>query len=501
MNNTILQHIIYSSKFIIPEIMLTCGIIGLILLNIISKAKKHCPYTIITVVTLITALITTIPMLFMPEHSIYFNMLLIDKFSIFFRILFIISSIFLTLISINTKELENNNLLEYYVLIISMLIGMNLLASANNLLMIYLSLEMISIPSYILTGYLKNKRFSLEASLKYIIYGAMSSAIMLYSFTYIYGFTNTLTLNEIKQAILSSNIPSQFLLFFIILTMVGIGFKLSLVPFHFWTPDVYQGAPTPISAHLSIASKAAAFALLLRIFLSSLATPSLNNIITIGAPWINLIAILSVITMTLGNVIALVQKDIKRLLAYSTIAHAGYMIMGLVALNNDGVSAILFYLIAYLIMNLGSFYTAILLYPSVGSYNIGDYKGLWNRNSAATIAMAFFMLSLVGIPPFIGFFAKFILFAAIINAGWFWLAVVAVINSVVSLYYYVYIIKVMVIDTAQQTKPILIPKIAYSLVIILAILNLIFGPAFKPFQQFAKNSTSICNVNSYCIQK
>jgi NADH-quinone oxidoreductase subunit N len=368
--------------------------------------------------------------------------------------------------------------------------------------MIYLALEMVSIPSYILTGYIKNKQIPLEASLKYIIYGAMSSGIMLYSFTYIYGLTNEITLNGIARVIYTSQIPAQFILFLIILMMVGIGFKLSLVPFHFWTPDIYQGAPTPITAHLSVASKAAGFALLLRMFFSAFSAISEGGRIAIGAPWINLIAIFAVITMTLGNVVALVQKDIKRLLAYSTIAHAGYMIMGLVTLNEEGISAILFYLISYLIMNLGAFYTATALYHSIGSYNIEDYKGLWKNKPIAVIAMAFFMLSLVGIPPFIGFFAKFILFAAVINAGWIWLAVIAVINSVVSLYYYVYVIKVMVVDYPdKQPQSITIPKLAYSLVIILALINLIAGPAFKPFYQFSKNSAKICNANSQCMSK
>ncbi len=205
--------------------------------------------------------------------------------------------------------------------------------------------------------------------------------------------------------------------------------------------------------------------------------------------------------MTLGNVVALVQKDIKRLLAYSTIAHAGYMLMGLITLNQEGITAILFYLICYMIMNLGAFYTAILLYPSTGSYHIESYKGLWRRKPAAAIFMAFFMLSLVGIPPFIGFFAKFILFAAVINAGWIWLAVVAVINSVVSLYYYVYVIKVMVVDQSESEQKILVPKLAYVIIIILSLANLIMGPAFKPFQAFAKNSSTICNVNSKCFTK
>jgi len=499
MQENFLSQIKYSSLYVIPEIILTIGILFLILLSVIKKNKNYLLYSLFAFVIVAISLFVVISNFSLEENYVYFDMIVIDKFSLFFKTLFTISTLFLILVSMEGTELSDYSPAEYFILILSMLIGMNLLASSNNLIMIYLSLEMLSVASYLLSGYLKRRKDSLEASLKYVIYGATSSGILLYGFTYLYGLTGSLSLNIIKETLKDSNFPPPFLLFIMILILAGIGYKISSVPFHFWTPDVYEGAPTAITAHLSVASKAAGFALFLRLFFTAFSykMPA-GNLLPLGAPWIYIIAAISVLTMTLGNVVAIVQKNIKRLLAYSTIAHAGYMIMGLICLNDEGIAAIMFYLLSYLVMNLGAFYIAIALYPSIGSYDIEDYKGLWRKNPTLALAMTFFLLSLTGIPPFIGFFAKFILFAAVINAGWVWLAVVAVLNSVVSLYYYAYVIKIMVLDLPSEKAISKIPKLVYSISIFLAAITFIFGPAFQFLYNFSDKSNSICDVKKEC---
>ena len=492
MNEEILKQILSSTRYILPEIILTCGILFIIFINVISRSKKFIVYSFFTIIALLSAASATVNLFPFNGNYAYFDMIAVDNFSLFFRLLFILSTLLLVLISLDSKEFFGYSPAEYHVLILSMLIGMNLLASANNLLMIYLSIEMMSTASYILAGYLKRQKDSLEASLKYLIYGAMSSGIMLFGFSYLYGLTGELKINLIKEALHNAQIPPPFMLFIIILILVGVGFKISAVPFHFWAPDVYQGAPTAITAHLSVASKAAGFALLFRLFFTAFSyqIPG-GKIVPLNVPWTYLIAVLAVATMTLGNLIALWQKNIKRLLAYSSIAHAGYMLMGLVMLNEEGTSAVLFYLVSYLIMNLGAFYIAISLYPHTGSYDIEKYAGLWKKRPFAVLAMTFFMLSLTGIPPFIGFFSKFILFAAVIRAGWMWLAVIAVLNSVISLYYYMCIIKVMVIDPPATLEKGKIAWFVYGIALLLAILSLIFGPAFNYIYQFAQYSSHI----------
>jgi len=495
MNEEIVKHIINSTRYILPEIIITCGILVLILINVLSKSRKYSLYAFFTILTLIAASIATFTLFSLPENYAYFGMIAVDKFSLFFKLFFILSTLLLALISMDSKELLEHSPAEYHVLMLSMLIGMNLLASGNNLLMIYLAFEMLSTAAYVLTGYLKQKKDSLEASLKYVIYGAMSSGIMLFGFTYLYGLTGDLRITIIKETLKNSPIPQPFILFVMILILAGIGFKISSAPFHFWAPDVYEGAPTAITAHLSVASKAAGFAILIRLFFSAFSYQIPDGImVQTGAPWISLIAFLAVLSMTIGNVAALLQKNIKRMLAYSGIAQAGYMIMGLVTMNNEGISAVLFYLASYLIMNLGAFYIAISLYPLTGSYAIDSYAGLWKKKPFAVIAMTFFMLSLIGIPPFIGFFSKFMLFAAVIRAGWVWLAVVAVLNSVVSLYYYMYVIKVMVVDAPVKTETVAMPKFVYATALVLAVLSLIFGPGFQPIYDFAKYSVQLIGL-------
>jgi NADH-quinone oxidoreductase subunit N len=284
-----------------------------------------------------------------------------------------------------------------------------------------------------------------------------------------------------------------------ILILVGFGYKISAVPFHYWAPDVYEGAPITITAYLSVASKAAGFAVLIRffkvVFIDLASTQASGGTWTTlrGVDWVSLVAVLSVLTMTIGNLIAIWQSNLKRLLAYSSIAHAGYMLMGVVVLSNDGVTAILVYFVVYLFMNLGAFYCVMLVANKIGSEDIEDYRGLGARAPFLTVAFAIFLISLTGLPPTAGFIGKLYLFAALINHGWIWLAVVGAINSVISLYYYVRILRNMYLRASDQPAgaPLQFGGMQIATVLVLLVPTLILGVYFSPLVELAQASVKM----------
>jgi NADH-quinone oxidoreductase subunit N len=322
--------------------------------------------------------------------------------------------------------------------------------------MLFLSLEMVSLSSYIMVGYLSHERQSNEASLKYILFGAVSTGSMLYGFTLLFGLTGTTKLLQIREALAQGAAAGDnglVMLVATVLILAGFGFKTASVPFHFWCPDVYTGAPTPVTAFLSVAPKAAGFATLMRFFLTGMTNTSGGGQVwqSFGIMnWPLLLVIMSVITMLLGNIAALRQENLKRMLAYSSIAHAGYILMGTVVLTSQGVQSVLVYLITYLFMNLGAFMVVIEIYNRTGSFELREYRGFWRRSPFLTISMSIFMLSLMGIPPFAGFFGKFYVFGAAVNRDLAWFAVVGALNSVIAVYYYARVIKTMIIDPAAE---------------------------------------------------
>jgi NADH-quinone oxidoreductase subunit N len=315
---------------------------------------------------------------------------------------------------------------------------------------------MVSITSYVMVAYLKGDRMSNEASLKYVLFGAASTGTMLYGLSLLYGMTGTTSLTAI-QRFLAAGMPDadRFAVFAIaLLVIAGFGFKIAAVPFHFWCPDVYQGAATPVTALLSVLPKAAGLAIALRFFYGTFSTSGSTPWDLEGTiDWPHLLMLVSVVTMSVGNVAALTQTNMKRLLAYSSIAHAGYLLMGIVALSRNGARALLVYLAAYVVMNLGAFLVVTLVHLHEGSFDLRDYPGLSRRAPLLTVAMAFFLLSLVGIPPFVGFLGKLYVFGAIIEQGYGWYAVVGALNAAIAAYYYFRVIKVMVIDAGNEDKP------------------------------------------------
>ena len=435
--------------------------------------------------------------------STFNNMLAVDPFAVFFKFVIIGSGILIVMFSLASNEVNGSDrrLGEYYALLAAMTTGMFLMVGSSNLLMMYLSLELTSISSYILAGFTKEAPDSAEASLKYVIYGALSSGFMLYGISIVYGLTGSLDIYSINQALAGGNVSRLALLIGGILAVAGFGYKISAVPFHFWTPDVYEGAPVTITAYLSVASKAAGFAMLMRFLKVTFIDSSILNLPlgtwgTIkGFELTNIIIIIAVLTMTLGNLVAIWQDNVKRLLAYSSIAHAGYMLLGLVVLGNDGYAATMIYFVVYLFMNLGAFYIVMLVSNKTGSEDIQDYKGLGSRAPLLAVAMAIFLISLTGLPPTAGFVGKLYLFAALIRAKFIWLAIVGVLNSVISLYYYVRIFRNMFLRDAEgHAEPLTFEASNIVLLIVLLVPTIALGLYFGPLVEFAQSSVAMFGV-------
>ena len=392
----------------------------------------------------------------------FFGSVIIDKFGVFLKVLILISSGILILASGDYSSRFQRYQSEFIALLLFSMVGLMILVSSSDLITLFISLELASLPIAALAAFHQEDTRSTEAGIKFLLLSALSSAIVLYGFAFIYGGTGTITLYSLDPAIptIASSMTQDDSLSFgsypiligIILTLGGLGFKLSIVPFHMWTPDVYEGSPTPISAFLAVVSKTAAFALLLRVFYLGFGTSSLD--------WVPILAVLSALSMSVGNLIAIVQRSAKRLLAYSTIAHAGYMLIGVAAINQQGLtgtlsllgaSSVLFYLVSYAAMTLAAFITLIAVTAKSGSDRIEDFAGLLQRSPLLTVTISVALISLTGIPPTAGFIGKLLLFNAAINAGLVWLALLAVINSVVSAYIYLRIVRIMFMSQPDQS--------------------------------------------------
>ncbi|MCI0415259.1 NADH-quinone oxidoreductase subunit N [bacterium] len=490
MDPDIIQQIQSSIPYFVPELMLTATFLLVLIGEIISKRSSYVGFGIITAAGLIATIFLSLQLYKVPDISLFFRMIVVDRFAIFFKVIFSFSAILIVLFSMNSNELKKYSAGEYYCLLLSVVLGMNLLASSTNLLMIWLALELVSIPSYLLSGFLKDDRLSAEAALKFVIYGSVSTAIMLFGLSYLYGMTGAYEINDIRNALRSSQVNSAVLLITVSLILVGVGYKIAAVPFHFWLPDVFQGSPTAITAFFSYGPKAAGFAFLIRLFYGVFAEGGPDYKVVGQLHWPTLMALIAAITMTVGNVVAIWQTSMKRMLAYSSIAHVGYMLMGFVLLRQDGIEAILFYLLVYMVMNLGAFLVVIALSSHMDSDNLAQYRGLRARSPFAASMLAMFMLSLTGIPPFAGFIGKFYLFAAAVHAQFYWLVIVAVLNSVVSFVYYGGVVKRMFLEEGS-TDPIQIPQLSRVLLVLFGVALLVMGIYWSPFADYSHLSANI----------
>jgi NADH-quinone oxidoreductase subunit N len=428
------------------------------------------------------------------------GMLIVDPFGTFFKLLIVFASILVVLFSMLSQEVNNSldRHGEYYTLMFGMIVGMMFMVSACDLIVIYISLELVSLSSYVLAGFTKDSLRNSEASLKYVIYGSISSGIMLFGISIIYGITGSTNLYEINSLIQAPQMQSLTFLLAGILIFVGIGYKISAAPFHFWTPDVYEGAPIPITAFLSIASKAAGFALLIRFikvtFVQSIDPNGFWHLLNI-IDWKTFIVIIAILSMTLGNFAALWQTNVKRLLAYSSIAHAGYLLLGLAVMSNEGITAILIYFMAYAITNLGAFFVVMLIANKIGSEELDDYKGIGYSTPFLGVSLAIFLVSLTGLPPTAGFVGKLYLFIALVDAKMIVVAVIALLNTVVSLYYYIKVLKCMFLDKAENEIPEFSASYgALTLVFCIAAPVIIFGLYFTPLVYLAKSSITLLGL-------
>ena len=477
-----------------PEITVVLLAAIVIVVDLFTTNKKIIP--IITSLGIILAILLTVTLHVDPDTTTsskgFFNTFSADMFGLFFKYIILGTVLVVVLYSYEYAEKFNNHQGEYYSLILFSASGMMLLASATELITLYVALELTSLPSAGLVA-LKRSRNAAEAGIKFLLLSAISSAVLLYGMVLLYGFTGSTYLNEIAAQISRSDLISNpAILLGIILITAGFGFKISAAPFQMWAPDVYEGAPTPITAFLSVASKAAGFALAIRIFYPIFVGTE------ISIEWGQIIAILSAISMSLGNLIAIKQKNIKRLLAYSTVAQAGYIMVGLAAMSvpgteyDSGASGILFYLAGYAMTNLTAFGIIIFVCSKTENYSISKFSNLLKISPVLAISMTLAMISLIGIPPTVGFIGKVYLFSAAMDSGLAWLAIFGVINSVVSAYYYLNIVKIMFMGSPEEETDKEVESIphtiGYTAVILSAAATFAFGLFPSPIIDIANKA-------------
>lgn len=480
---------VQSLSYILPELILTGTILAVFIADLLVTNKERVGE--IALVGTALSLLAVSRLASVPDGALFGRMIVQDPFTVFFKVIFALAAMAAIWMSLGSKEV-NANQGEYYGLLVSSTLGMYFMSSASNLLMAYLALEFVSLTSYVLTGYLRHDRRSGEAALKYLIYGGVASGTMIYGMSWIFGLTGSMDFAHINAALMHGDANKLAVFIAVLLTLAGFGYKVAAAPFHMWVPDVYTGAPIPIAAFLSVGSKAAGFALLIRFFypaLSHLGADGTWQFLP-GVDWPQLVLVLCMVTMTLGNLAALSQRNLKRLLAYSSIAHAGYMLMGFVVLSNEGLRAMMFYMVVYYLMNIGAFLVVMIVANSTGREDIEGYRGLaWRGGAAPAVALAVFLFSLTGLPPLAGFIGKFYLFAAVIRQQFYFLAVVGVLNSVISLYYYARVVRTMFFDFPEGDEaPVSVGLHNGSLMWGLCAATLVLGVYWSPVIGLAERS-------------
>ena len=417
-------------------------------------------------------------------------LLMVDHLALFLKLLAALTVAFVGLSAVDYLKTRTPFRGEFYALTLLAGLSMMLLSAATNLIMIYLSLEFLSITSYILTGYLRRDDRSTEAAMKYFLYGALASGVMLYGFSLLFGLTGSVDLATIQAKLAAGQPNLAVVVMAVLLMLAGFGFKIALVPFHQWSPDAYEGAPTPVTAFLSVGPKAAGLAVLARVLLTALPTYQVN--------WTAILSLVAILTMFLGNLVALWQKNMKRLLAYSSIAQAGYMLIGLAAYTArpatwQGLEGILLFLLAYLFTNLGLFAVVIAVENKTGAANIADYAGLIRRSPFLAAALFVFMLSLVGIPPTGGFMGKLFVFGAALEQQLYLLAGLGILNSVISVYYYFSVVRLAFFsDTPSGDEASIRPGWALNAVIgVTLTMTLLIALYGQPFIDLANSSAQL----------
>ncbi|MEK6744658.1 MAG: NADH-quinone oxidoreductase subunit N [Nitrospirota bacterium] len=491
-----------SLAYFAPEGFLSVYIIALLLGSFFVRRDRNRPtlfYPLGIAGLAVTLVLEAFNLSATPgSRELFFGLLRTDDLAHLFKLLCLVSAVLFLVFSLTARETARRfpDAMEYVVLALSLTLGMMLLAASNNILMLYLAMELLSFTSYLLTGFVERDEKTTEAAIKYLLYGAVASGIMIYGFSLLYGLTGSLDFTVIRERLAGEGVSGPMLVIAIAFIMTGLGFKIAAFPFHLWSPDVYEGAPTAFSAFLSVGPKAAGFAVLVRVLYNvfglgtaSVAPPPANF------DWTFTIAVVSALTMTIGNLAALPQRNIKRLLAYSSIAHAGYALMAVATQSRFGLRALFFYLAVYLLMNLGAFLVAIMVANEHYTERLDGYEGLgWKGAQGAFLAsvMTVALFSLAGIPPFAGFVGKVYLLLAVLKkgSGLYWLAVVAVINTVISLYYYTRVVKLMFLSRKVRGTPFspmtAFRYVPYAVLAALAFLTVLFGVYWTPLDALSR---------------
>lgn len=486
--NLLTAHLSQSISVFAPEIALLVTFIVALFMDVVFKKTRNVSGYTVCVGLVVTGILLCTQC--GVKDNIFVSMLAVDPFALFFKFLILISSLVVCLMSFFSDELnkDDRKMGEYYSLIAGMTFGMFLLTGATNMIMIYLAIEMMSLTSYVLAGFTKEIKRASEASLKYVIYGSISSGIMVYGMSIMFGASGTLNLVELAGLISAGKVAMMPMIVASLMIIAGFGYKISAVPFHFWTPDIYEGAPVTISAFLAVASKTAGFAGFIR-FAQMILTndPFLD--------WKIVLAVLAVLTMCIGNLSAIWQNNAKRLMAYSAIAHAGYVLMGMVVMDEVGISSIMIYLFMYAFMTLGAFAVIMLIANKIGSEDLDDYNGIGYKMPVLGAFMVIFLFSLAGCPPTAGFVGKLYIFTALFESGsqWAWLAVIGIMNSVVSFYYYAKIMRNMYLrgDANDTVERYSFSSASIALVAILTVPVVLFGIYFGPIVEWANNSVAL----------
>ena len=483
-----------SLEFFIPELILTITILAALITDLFVKKSKTNMIGWVLGVGLVIVGLSVHNLSSVPPTTLFLDMIVIDPFSSFMKIVIILSTLLVIVASWVNDELEKYRKGEYFTIMGIMVMGLFLMTSSIDIIMLYISIEVVSIMSFVLAAYLKLDTRSNEAGLKYVIYGAFSSGVMLFGLSIVYGLagsTNYFAIQDTLSSLDGSANPA--LIMALLMIFAGFGYKISSVPFHFWTPDVYEGSPSTITAYLSVAPKAAGFAMIIRffhqVFSDSIGLTS-NAIGSTDLPWPEIIGVLAVVTMTVGNLVAIQQKSIKRMLAYSSIAHAGYMMLALPVLSMEAVESVMIYLFIYVFMNLGAFFIVIFVKNKTGGESFEDFEGLGWKMPMVGAFMTLFMLSLTGLPPTAGFVGKLYIFKTLVGAGseFLWLVVAGGVNSVISLYYYFHVVKVMFLGGKRSDVITYPPSTMFGLMIFTAVPSLLLGLYWNPLASWVKDS-------------
>ncbi|MBI4234554.1 MAG: NADH-quinone oxidoreductase subunit N [Chloroflexi bacterium] len=444
-----------------PEFLVT-GLAFLVLtVDFLLPAERKNLLAGVAVVGLAAILAFTLWFLWGVDEALYGGIFYVDGYALFFKAFFLVLGGVIILSSVDFVKKYLTHPGEYYGIVLFSVVGMMLMAASGELLTAFIALELESFALYVLTAYARENAKSNEAGLKYILLGAFSSALLLYGISLIYGTLGVTRYQDISQALTGLQGFDPLLAAGLILILAGLGFKVAAVPFHMWAPDVYEGAPLPITAYIAVGSKVAVFALVLRLFAQGF-LPAIDQ-------WQLMVAILAALTMTVGNLVALAQKNIKRLLAYSSIGQVGYLLVGVAALSPLASNAIMLHLVGYAATNLAAFLVIIAFYNYSAKEEVPDFAGLADRAPFLAISLAAALFSLAGLPFFAGFTTKFYLFAAAAKEGFLWLVGVAVVNSLISLYYYLVVIKQMYIQPATDPTPVRVPVLVSSVLAVLVL--------------------------------